>query len=387
MKYLIALFMIMQLGIVNAQSNIKVNKAIKTFQAGKIDKAIGMMEKIIKKDPSTYNWNLLVNMHYERYEYAKSVAGNAFAALLGQSLGVKMTVEKFARPSQCYFDLVSACKRANLYSQSTMTSQLLRNYFVDHAPDTGVSKEAKAEFDKAEEYFKKKDFESCKECYKKALALEPNYYKATIYIGDSYWYLENMDSAIHYFNKGIKMQPDLLEPRKYMVDALAYSKKYDEAKNACIEAIYIYPDVSMFIKYSDVLNIQKRTFNDHWVKRGCEINLLGYNETKTKDPTWSVYQNAGAEIESSCDSNGLIVKLNDFTKAKYLEVYSWEKMLKSSKELPAELSFAKEMADIGFLDCYVFLSAFHYDMYPQYVDFVKGNKDRIKKYIETYLVE
>jgi hypothetical protein len=183
------------------------------------------------------------------------------------------------------------------------------------------------------------------------------------------------------------MHSDLLEPRKYLADALGFCRRNEEAKKECIEAIYIYPDQSMFMKYEDLVERDGRKFNKHWVKRGCEINVIPWTESKTKNPVWANYQAAKNEIKEYCDSSGIIVKPNSLTKSKYLEVYSWEKMLNSSNQLPDELIFAKKMANEGFLDCYVFISVFHFDLYSQYTDFVKNNKDRIKTYIETYLTQ
>jgi len=387
MRQLIALLIIIQLSPAFGQNSKQVEKAIKTFNSGKIDKAITSMEKITVKDPTDDNWNMLVNMYHERYEYAKQNSTNAIIAAMGRSMGANMKHKGYTSSSICFNDLISKCREASLYSQSSRASQLLRNYFVDYAPDTMISEEAQKEYDTAEEFFANKDYNNSKVHYQKALASQPNFYKATIYLGDSYWYLDNMDSAIFFFRKGIAMNPDLLEPRKYLVDALGYSKKDEEAKKECLNAIFIYPDQSMYTKYSDLLKREGKKINKHWTKRGCEINNIRWTETKTKDPTWTAYQNAENEIKAYCDSSGVIVKPNTLTKSKYLEVYAWEKMLTSSTQLPEELTFAKEMADQGFLDCYVFISVFHFDLYDQYADFVKENKGRIKTYIETYLIE
>lgn len=91
---------------------------------------------------------------------AKTVKENAtknIAAVFGKSLGVDMKQEDYTSPKECFNDLISKCREANLYSQSTRASQLIRNYLVDYYPNTAISEEAKKEFDIAEEYFSKKD--------------------------------------------------------------------------------------------------------------------------------------------------------------------------------------------------------------------------------------
>lgn len=387
MKRLLALLLIIQLVPSFGQTDQQIKKAVSTFNSGKIDKGIAMMEKITIKEPTDNNWDMLIDMYFQRYKYAKENANNEIAAAFGQSLGVKMKHKKYTSPIVCLSDLISKCRTAELYSESPVASQYIRNFLFDYYPDTAISKEAQNEFNKAEEFFEKNDYFNSQIHYKNAISIQPDFYKATIYLGDSFWYLNNIDSAIYYFRKGIEMQPNLLEPRKYLVDALGFSWDNEEAKKECTEAICIYPDQSMFMKYEDLVERDGKKFNKHWIRRGCEINVVPWTETKTKNPVWAIYQNAKNEIQEYCDNSGIIVKPNTITKAEYLEVYSWEKMLSSPNQLPDEFSFAKKMANEGFLDCYVFISAFHFDLYDQYADFVKNNKDRIKTYIETYLTE
>jgi tetratricopeptide (TPR) repeat protein len=367
-------------------SKQEIKKAVELFNSGKIDSAIVMMELIKDKEPSTNNWDMLVKMYRERYEYARTNFTNNLVALIGQNMGADMKQNDFASPAVCYNDMINKSREAALYSESPTASQLLRNYLVDYDSDTAVSKEALDERNKAEDFFEKKDYPNAKLHYQKALAIHPGYYAATLYLGDTYWYLGNMDSAISYFYKALAMNPGLLEPRKYLVDALAYDKKNARALTECYNGIFIYPDQSMFMKYADLVKRDGKTFEKQWIKRGSAINNIRTMPVAATDPAWNAYQQAPNNIKMYCDSNGIIIKPNTLTKSKYLEVYSWEHLLAKATTKNPELEFAKKMADAGFLDCYVFISVFHYDMYDQYKDFAKNNKERIKQYMENYLV-
>ena len=42
--------------------------------------------------------------------------------------------------------------------------------------------------------------------------------------------------------------------------------------------------------------------------------------------------------------------------------------------------FARAMDKLGYLDCYVFVSLFHQDLYGQFADFSVNNMARIKEY-------
>lgn len=387
LKSLLLIAFIFSFSHLFGQLNKNVKKAIETFNSGSIDKGISMMSKIVKKEPSTENWDILVNMYFERYKYATKNLSRELAVAIGRNMGANMKYKKYTNSNICFNDLVLKCKEASIYSQSTTASMLLRNFFVDYETDTTISKEATAEFQKGEEFFIKKDYTKAKQCYQNALDIEPNYFKAIIYLGDSHWYLDDLDSAIYYFNKGKNMHPNLLEPRKYLVDAYGYSKRNAEAKTECFEALSIYPDLSLFLKYNDLIKRENKTFNRHWTKRGCEINKIGHKESKVKNKAWSIYQSAKDDVKDKYDGNGILITTSQLTTAKYLEVYSWEKMFTSLKSIPEDLSFAKKMHDLGYLDCYIFISMFHIDLYPQYLDFTKNNKEKIRTYIETYLTE
>jgi hypothetical protein len=196
-----------------------------------------------------------------------------------------------------------------------------------------------------------------------------------------------MDSAAHYFSKGASMCPDLLEPRKYLVDALHFQGRTEDAKEECISTFVVYPDESMFLKLDDACKLEGGDFERHWMRRGCDVNSIGDTQTRVENRPWNVYQAARDEIAPYCDSNGVITATNDLTEAKYLEVYSWEKMLAAVEGNSPQFAFAKEMHDRGFLDCYVFISLFHFDLYDQYLSFVKDNKVRVQSYVESFLIE
>lgn len=393
MKYPFLFLLLFTVGSLFAQSgqpDKKVMKAIETFNSGDTEKGIELMRKVIETDPSNQNWDFLVTMYFRRFEYSgESIVDQITQALMQDLSGKKskMKLNVIESPGASFDALVNVCREASLNSQGTEASRYLRNFFVDYQPDTTVSETAKKWFDKAEYYFAKEDFVHARNYYKKALDAEPEYYKAAIYLGDSYFFLEKMDSAAYFFQKGIDMHPHLLEPRKYLVDALNESEKYEEAVRECLEAIYIYPDEAMYLKLDYSFEKLGRKFSKHWVRRKCEVNSIGSNPVKTTDPVWMQYQKAKDEIKQYCDSTGIIVKTCPLTKSKYMEVYAWEKMLKSASSVPADLAFAKKMADAGYLDCYIFVSVFHFDLYDQYADFVVYNMDRIKTYVDTYLTE
>lgn len=385
MKYLLTITLIVFSTLLFSQMELPHEKAVSVFESGDMEKGVNMMRKVVEKNPNQQNWEILVNMYYARFLKTSENKTKAIADAIMEGLVTRKKKIVVVASIDYFIDLMNVCREISLYYQSERASQLLRTFLVDSRPDTAITENAEEEFKKAEKFFSKKDFNNCKIHYLKAIEYQPDYYSATIYLGDSYWYLKQMDSAIYYFKKGIAMQPNMLEPRKYLVDALNYNKQYKEAKKECLDALYIYPDVGMLMRLVDLYYEEGKSFQKRWIKRGCTVNSVDSKTQKVKDKFWKIYKNAQDEIKIYCDSNGIITKPNTLTKSKYMEVYSWEKMLNSKKELPEEFAFAKKMQDAGYLDCYVLFSLFHYDLYPQYTEFVKDNKERIFIYIETFL--
>ncbi|HXC05325.1 MAG TPA: tetratricopeptide repeat protein, partial [Bacteroidia bacterium] len=246
-------------------------------------------------------------------------------------------------------------------------------------------KEARKYFHAAEDSFTHKKYSDAILLYRNAIQTYPDFYQASIYLGDCYWYKGNMDSAEYYFRKGIARCPDLLEPRKYLVDALAFRKKNEEAKTACIAAICIYPDISMFMKYRDLVKRDGKKFSDHWMSRKFDLNTCE-KQDELKEKYWKTYRKAKEDVSAYCGKDGILAA-NSITKQKYLEVYCWEKMLNSEQEVPEEFAFARKMMEAGYLDCYVFISLFHQDVYTQFADFAKHNQSRVGEYFQKYLTE
>jgi tetratricopeptide (TPR) repeat protein len=347
----------------------KIDAAITLFNADKQVEGVAAMQKIVSSDKSKEdNWDILIKMREQHYlSAAQNGAKNARAL---------------------FIEYVNTCREAELYAYTQQATIRLRNFFVDYVVDTLVSDSAQAVFNKAETFFGKKNYSKSADLYRQAMQIQPDFYKASLYLGDSYWLLEELDSAELYFKKAIERCPDLLEPRKYLVDAYMDGKKTNLALEAIIDAICVYPDRSMMVRLSNLGEaLHDKKTDIHWVARGAFPNIMDIPQEKPKDKLWLIYHQAEAEIAPYCNEAGLIVKANTLTKTKYMEVYCWEKMLKSTKKLPKELAFAKKMMDEGWLDCYVFTTMFHFDFYLQFRYFIQSNAGRIRQFLLEKLPE
>ena len=218
------------------------------------------------------------------------------------------------------------------------------------------------------------------------LRLNPGDYQATIYLGDCHYFLNAYDSAAFYFDRGVDMQPDLLEPRKYLVDALGRSYDNEGAMHEAIQTFKIYPDESMFLKLADLYERAGRDLERHWMPRTGPVNAIGKDQSKLDGP-WKAYRAAKDELAPFCDANGIVVKLGAPDGAKYLEVFSWQRMLQQSTDLPKEFDHARRANERGDLDLYVFLCLFHYGFYEQYKAFAATDGDRFDAFLKERLVD
>ncbi|MGZ3919587.1 MAG: tetratricopeptide repeat protein [Bacteroidia bacterium] len=391
----------------------KLEKSYDYIDKGKLKEADEYTEKLLEENPEYgKGWDLLCKIRYKDYQDSKS-SDNLF-----QNISVTTTDKKGKKTSKddslskALLNMLTSISPSKLaYSKYTYTlrkalltsddaylsSALLRNAFVDIDVDTLVSKKALKHFNEAEEEFAKKNYDNAAKMYKRAVEEQPNFYKATMYMGDCFYFTGNYPNAIESFRAAMNQHPYLLEPRKYIIDAYLKARLYDKAIDECIDAMAVYPDLSVELKMEDAVYYSDKKINITWtpratlpnkiIKDSAKSDLNVYHEKTEKElkGAWLEYKNAMNKIKPFCNEKGIIIKSTPLATSKYLEIFSWEEMLKNSPD--PMLGEARKMQKEGYLDCYVMVTCFHYDFYDQYKDFVSANKTRIKEYYKKYIVE
>ncbi len=400
-----------------AQSNPldkKLEQAHAYINDKKLDDADSFMQKVLEENPGFGDgWDLLGDIRFKLYEDAQS-SGNLMASLTGKlsittqdSSGKEIPGgDSLARELEKILNSISPAKRA--YSKTMYTlrkatyltreayraSTYLRAYNVDLNVDSNVSKKAIGYFNEAEEEFGNKNYTKAATLYKRACEEQPGFYKAQMYLGDCYYATGNSTDAIVSFKAAKERYPFLLEPRKYLVDAYAKTNLYDKALAEAISAVTVYPDYTLLQKLEDAAYMDNKRINIQWTARGTFPNKIE-DSTKPGDINayssagdtvaagpWAAYKAALGKLQPFCNKKGIVVKPTTLTSSKYLEVYSWEEMLRNSND--PSLSEARRIQKLGYLDCYVMVSCFHYDFYEQYLDFVTKNRDRVVAYFNAF---
>ena len=377
-----------------AQTEEQIEKAIKIFYKKGYQAGINKLRAYMAKEdyPTLNAYETWVQMEYVKY--IENEEGLIITVESGEETDqeeadsiVNSLNNMFKNYSKNHF--IDVCRASTIESFSYSADLYLRTFLVDYDPDTNVSEKAKSYFTEGEEFFGKEDYELAELNYRKALNEDAGYYKAYLYLGDSFWAREDYDSAIVYFTMAKNLHPTLLEPRKYIVDALMEQGLYYRAKKECLEALTVYPGFDMKLRMQQILLVENKYMEDHRFIRYFYPNNMTLEDQRDLNGIWYTYSDSKDQISRYCNDDG-IIEPNGETDDIYLEVYSYRRMLeKHDDELPELLEFAYKMMEDGYLECYVFISLFHVDIYPQFKHYMSfpENREKAMEYVDKYLIE
>ncbi|MDX1350326.1 MAG: hypothetical protein R3279_08765 [Putridiphycobacter sp.] len=379
-----------------SQTDKQVQKAVKTYHKN-ASKGIKKLEKYIGKASGYGNnngWETLIKMEYSQYNMLKELFEGMSISVENEEASDSMNAFTANVMKNTFLEnnekgFVNICRQASIMSTSSLADYYIRKLRVDVEPDTLISDTAKAYFEEGEAFFIKEDFELAKLNYRKAIAEDDNYYKAVLYLGDAFWREENYDSAIYYFSIAKELQPNLLEPRKYLIDALMGKSLYERAKTECLDAFCVYPSYGIKYRYMDILKIENKWLYTRNIKRDFFANNMTDSTQGSLLPPFNAYREGKYDKNRQYNIDGIATGINLSTD-RYLEVNSWRLFLEKHKDnLPELFRFAQKMNKDDYLDCYIFFTFFHIDIYPQFQDFMSSekNRERMKFFITEYLVD
>jgi tetratricopeptide (TPR) repeat protein len=374
----------------------KKEQAAKKYEDGKVEDARKILRNLTEEYPwGTSIWDMLIKLEWNEYlekkKESKKYGGmtvtvtkdgkedkdDPLVKALAEILQNGVYKEQFRVFMKTCREATAQCEYIDY------ASIMIRINKIDEPVDTAVKKEANKAFLEAEEQFFKKNYNEALKLYKKASELDTTFYKARLYIGDSYYANKEYAEAAKYFKEAIKVKPVLCEPRKYLTDAYLNMGEYDLAATECIKSLLMYPDIGMFGKLETIEKQRGKKFDRYWMPRPVFPDPFLEQEYKGKEKIWKVYLQALKDIKPFCNEKGIIIKSNSLSTSKYAEVYAWEKMMEAAK--PEELSVARKMKAAGYLECYLLFSLYHYDLHQQFKDYVGNNRAQVEKYIDLIL--
>lgn len=288
-----------------------------------------------------------------------------------------------------YDEYLYSLREASLKSKSIRSDGNLRSMFLTYDPDTMVVDSAHViMYAEAYDDLNNNKLVEAKSKLDELFISFPESYNINMSYYLYYYYKEQMDTAKDYLKRTIELYPEQIEPRENLAKIYFGDGNIYRAKEQIEELMCLFPGQDMKGYYSEVLYVEDKKLVEKRILRPVFPNQVGVYYTEKKDH-WKDYQQAKLKVEPFSEPSGLIKK-NDITDERYLEVYCWNKMLEKNKDdRPEELAFAYKMQEAGLLDCYVFYSNYHIDFAIQAQEFASSeeNRDRMKKFVKEHLVE
>ena len=304
----------------------------------------------------------------------------AFKDLRGEA----ETLESLAIiPYETYqYDFLQNCRKATRQLNIVdSASYYLRTFLIDTInTDLFAPDEALDLYHEALVEFHARNVPLATSLLQKTIEIYPPFYNAHIYLGNCYFLLNNDTAAIKEFQTATYINPNLPDAFEKLALYNYSVGNYTEAASHIIEAIMVYPEHQFFAFLKRAVNKSGTQFDNQWISREVFPISTIYNfeeiVAEKKTPWWH-YQETKADVFNKYDSLG-IRKPNEKSIEKYAEIYSWKKMLnKADKEY---FPFARAMQKMGYLECYVFITLFHHDIYSQFKDYVEKNPEKVKEY-------
>jgi tetratricopeptide (TPR) repeat protein len=296
---------------------------------------------------------------------------------------IKFLKELNAIPYESYkSELIKNARNATrLVEYADSASDYLREFLIDTMSlNTIKNEEELIMFDDACLAYYDDNYVQAATLLKNILQKYPDDYQTQIKLGDTYYMMGKDTLAIKHYNVAKELNPQIATAFEKMALACYNRGKYIEASALIIEAIIVYPQQHFFNLLRRIVAKTGQGFETQWIVKPIYPATTSKNYVEImaddKSPWWH-YQYAENEVHSYFDTLG-IMRPNEKTRERYLEVYCWKKMLNNTSA--TYFPFARAMNQIEYLDCYVLLTLFHQDLYGQFHDFAKRNPDKIKDY-------
>jgi len=407
-----------------SQKDSKVADCISLFEKDP-EKATSKLKKLIDKagDEAKYEaWDLFVEMKENIYNTKLTKVGDSFDyfvitqefnrlsaardSLMSGNVDLtdgeiqfyinqidnEQTIldnKAYAMYADEYESYLFAMREASLKSKSVRADANMRAMYFDGDPDTMTADTAEIRmFGMAYDNINTGKLEEGKAVLDDIAKAYPTSYSVNMTYYLYYYYKEEFDSSKMYLKKTIELFPNQIEPRENLAKILFGEGNTFRAKKQVEVLMVLFPGQDMKNYMSEILFVEDKKLAEKRLIRPIFPNQIGLNFPMQKNH-WKDYQEAKLKVEAFTEVTG-IIKENDVTKDKYLELYSWKRMLeKNRSEKPEELAFAYQMEEAGLLDCYVFFSNYHIDFAAQAEDWAKSdeNKERTKNFVYKYLVD
>ncbi len=272
--------------------------------------------------------------------------------------------------------------------------------------------QAQTASDEALEAFAEGDYNKAVTAYEKAATLDPSWYEAALYTGNSFYALKEHGKAGVWFAKAIALDPNRETAYRYWADSLMSSGKSKEAEDKFTDAIIAEPLSSAawrgLTQYASRKNIK---LAHPKIVVPVEFSASGEGNTKItlgnlmggKDDdgsfAWTMYGISRAIWQT--DKTG---KLSEKFAAAYPSEQAYRHSLaeetdalrmvlisvkdgKKYKKLEPSLAILKKLDAEGLLEAYIFFVRSDAGIKQDYAAYRQNNRDKLKRYLTEYVMK
>ena len=272
--------------------------------------------------------------------------------------------------------------------------------------------QAQATSEVADEAFASRDYKKAAAEYEKAAILDPNWYEAALYTGNSFYALKSYDKAGEWFAKAIAIDPNRETAHRYWADGLMNSGKNKEAENKFIDAIIAEPYSSAAWRgLSQYAGRNSIKLAHPKITVPVDFSSTGKGETSItlgsllggKDDdgaaAWMMYGISRALWQTDKDG-----KLGE----KFAKAYPNERVYrhslaeetdalrlvltvlkegKKAKKIDPSLLMLKKLEAEGLLESYILLVRADAGIKQDYAVYRQNNRDKLKRYVTEYVMK
>lgn len=369
------------------------DRAISLVNAGNFAEAIPLLEKL---------------------SASKEADGQIFMGLGLSYWRIQNTIKDRAVWKQTRLKAKNAWLRAKELGVSNADIDLVIASIKDDGGDKGESDNllAQSAFDEALQPFTSGDYEKAVAAYEKAATLDPKWYEAALYTGNTYYAMKDYEKAGVWFAKAIAIDPNRETAYRYWADGLYKSGKEKEAVDKYLDAIIAEPYSNAawrgLIQYGQISGIKLAhpkidiPVNVSSSGKG-ETNITLGNLLGGKDDdgsfAWTMYGLSRASWQN--DKDGKLSK--EFSKAYPNEkayrhslaeemdalhmVLTVLKENKKVKKPQPSLVTLKKLNDEGLLEAYVLFARADAGIRQDYPAYRQNNRDKLKRYLTDYVMK
>ncbi len=232
------------------------------LEQGNLDEAARIAEQVLAQDENAAEaYALAGSVHGLRYEDLEGIADLEQAWKLGYE-----TAEMLDRLAEMYIRARAGDANSEQYQQDLQRAMEIYQRVLELDPDDPTAKDmaevlssrvdwgtdisasdpaAVEHFHQAESAYRQGQYDQAIAEYQAAIAIDPDFSQAYLYLGDTYYIQDQFMTATLYFEQAVTINPGLIQGWAFLGDAYDKLGLYEHSEAAYQRALAIYPSYQL----------------------------------------------------------------------------------------------------------------------------------------------